>query len=452
VQSTLLALLSQAANAAGGTSQIPPNIGTNPAVAQVAQLDVNQLALIQQLAQTSQLGSGDAAQSPSLPLHSAFTGPSQGANAHPPHTFRPPDRVDRDYDRRGLRNDPYNGPRRSRSPRDYHDDRRDFRGGYRGSYRGRGRGRGMDDRDRFRDRERDWRSPPHGRGSRSHSPPGSRYGKDRQPHSPPRQPPLRQPPYDTEGSRSGGPTGDRDEFGRDIRPQSSRDAGTASASHDEIDMQSQTALTSVAPSLEPSSPTVGDNEASLSQPQSYPKRADVGSSEVGIKDKGLDDYDFSTFDPTLPSAWEALGKAWQITHGYQPSTEEIMQLVMTKAMGQMGSMGAHMGMEEQWGQGDWQQSANSGRRESWSTSTATQWPSGNGSAGGHSYGDVRGQDDRNHGGQTAEQDKDVMEAGEVAEEPLKGSTDDGDDGSVNGRGRMQKVGDRWIFVKGSGAT
>ncbi|TFK48550.1 hypothetical protein OE88DRAFT_1664435 [Heliocybe sulcata] len=444
VQSTLLALLSQAANAAGGTSQISPNTGANPAVAQVAQLDVNHLALIQQLAQTSQLSPANTVQSTSLPFPSTFPGPPQGPNAHPPYPFQPSDHDDRrDYDRRGLRHD----PRPSRSPHDYPDDRRDFRGGYRGGYRGRERGRGMDDRDRFRDRgDRDWYSPPQGRRSRSRSPPGGRYGRDsRQSHSPfrdrqvPRRPP---PPYNTE-------RGERDEFGRDIRPQNSRDAGTGPASHDQIDMQSPAAARSVASSLERSSPTVGENnKAPLSQPQS----SVAGPLKVGIKDKGtgLDDYDFSTFDPTLPASWEALGKAWQVTNGYQPSTEEIMQLVMAKTMSGTDPMAAQAGMVtqgEQWGTGGWQQPVVAGKG---GTNTAPQWPSGNGTNDGHSYGNVRAQDERPYGGQ----DMSVMEAGEVAEEAATGLGDaeDAEEGSVASRGRMQKVGDRWVFVKGAGAT
>lgn len=444
VQSTLLALLSQAATAAASPPQIPPNTAAIAAATQVAQLDVNQLALIQQLAQTSQLGTTNAAQSPSVPLSLAPPGPAHAPNAPPSYPFRPPDRDDRrEYDRRGPRGDPYNDPRRSHSRDDYHDDRRDLRGGYRGGYRGRGRGR-MDDRDRFSRRDRDWRSPPRGRPSRSRSPPGGRYGRDRQPHSPPRKPPLDPSAHHPEPSRLRGPSADLDEFGRDIRPQSSRDPGTASASHDKIDMQLQAKLASVPSSLE-RSPTLGDNKASQSQPPSYPKGADVGPSKVPLKQKGLDDYDFSAFDPTSPAAWEALGSAWQVTHGYQPSAEEIMQLVMAKTMPAMAPMGGQIGMAqgEQWGSIGWQQyPAESGVAGSWSTSTGAQVPSSNG---GRSYGNVREEN------VASEQNKDTLEAGEVSEEQPMSSTESAGlagDNSVGGQGRMQKVGDRWVFVKG----
>lgn len=43
---------------------------------------------------------------------------------------------------------------------------------------------------------------------------------------------------------------------------------------------------------------------------------------------GLDQVDFSKIDFSSPVAWEALGKAWQVTHGNLPTQEQLMQLVM----------------------------------------------------------------------------------------------------------------------------
>ena len=42
---------------------------------------------------------------------------------------------------------------------------------------------------------------------------------------------------------------------------------------------------------------------------------------------GLQFFNYSTLDPTLPSPWEALGNAL-ITNGRQPLQEELMMLVM----------------------------------------------------------------------------------------------------------------------------
>ena len=42
----------------------------------------------------------------------------------------------------------------------------------------------------------------------------------------------------------------------------------------------------------------------------------------------MESFDPATFDFTSAASWESLGKKWQVTHAYVPSTEELMAFVM----------------------------------------------------------------------------------------------------------------------------
>src|SRR5207244_3443005 len=59
-----------------------------------------------------------------------------------------------------------------------------------------------------------------------------------------------------------------------------------------------------------------------------PSNASVVSN-MNSTSSGLENFNPTTFDFTSPASWEALGKMWQITHGYIPATEELAQFVFT---------------------------------------------------------------------------------------------------------------------------
>ncbi|KAH9920493.1 hypothetical protein B0H21DRAFT_845002 [Amylocystis lapponica] len=60
--------------------------------------------------------------------------------------------------------------------------------------------------------------------------------------------------------------------------------------------------------------------------------ANVGTSSAppgAILQQGLETFDASTFDPSSPASWVALGNAWSVTHRYIPSQEELMQFTLS---------------------------------------------------------------------------------------------------------------------------
>jgi protein NRD1 len=183
--------------------------------------------------------------------------------------------------------------------------RGDFRGG-----RGRGRGR-WDVRGRF-----DSTAAPQERNnkSRSQSPPGSRYGaaRDEGTLSPSRRDYVKNTL-----------SVETDEFGREIRP----DVGDRDID-EPVSTDGNASVTAVEPVKAPISSTIGETS---------------GTAVTALV--GMESFNFATFDPTAPTSWEALGNAWQVTNGYVPSQEELMQFVMS-AYGQpqqaMQSAGATM--------------------------------------------------------------------------------------------------------------
>lgn len=141
--------------------------------------------------------------------------------------------------------------------------------------------------------------------------------------------------------------------------------------------------------------------------------------------KGLEGFDFTAFNFTSPTSWEALGKAWEVTNGVVPTQEMLMQFVMMMSMSMgpgmgVGTGGLGMGQpDDQWngvqGSGGW----NAGGAE-WSDGMAGVVE------------EAQGQEkpDEEAGGPEKEEEGPAPEARSV------GST-----------GKMQKVGDRWVFVR-----
>ena len=243
---------------------------------------------------------------------------------------------------------------------------------------------------------------------------------------------LRRPPTPPPAAmKSHGP--DKDEFGRDIRP--------GSVEPEPFPMPgiqpASTIATTAAPIVQGFSitqdPTPDHQNPMLpfaTMPSTNGAKSETAmpiatyESRAGdtTTTKGLDSFDFTTFDFTSPTSWEALGKAWEVTNGVTPTQEMLMQFVMMSSMG----MGMGMGM----GSFEMEQPQN-------------QWNGAEGSGGWDAEG--AGWNDGGVGvvGETQDQEKLDGETADPEEEdtPVFG------EGSVGSTGKMQKVGDRWVFVR-----
>ncbi len=463
------------------TRQTTPNIATL-ASAPAPHLDANQLALFQQLTQTAKAGGAVPTQPVTVPVSlvpSSTTanvppvappvgGPSQSLPYRDDHFG--PGRRDPKYDR-------FNGPERGRDRDEYHDERRDFKGEYRGGQRGRGRGRGRwDDRDRYKDnRERDWNAAQRNRRSRSRSPPRNRFGGARRevrPYSPPRRPSLSLTsgsPLQRDGPPSSVDSG-KDEFGRDLRPQSPEESTPPSQSH------TAAALSPPPPSSAPG-PLAEDTQEKEKVPRdtsqitsSIPQATTdvLPRMDSAEPNPGLDTFDMTSFNPTDPSSWEALGKAWTVSRGTMPSQEELMQYVMSGgAMGMFStSMAGQYDAEqgEQWGAGqdqDWEpaQQWNERGRGRGGLHRGNGRGSNWGYSGGRGYGQrdtdaitLGGGDDQEsyelaYGEDSSWQDF-SMQNGNAEQQQAPGEQSESVGSTGGGRaGRMQRVGDKWVFVR-----
>jgi len=142
--------------------------------------------------------------------------------------------------------------------------------------------------------------------------------------------------------------------------------------------------------------------------------------------KGLDSFDFTTFDFTSPTSWEALGKAWEVTNGVTPTQEVLMQFVMVASMGMGVGMGVGngtdgFGMEQP--QGQWEGAQGSGGLDP----EGMEWNDGEAGV----VEEMQGQ----------EKPDEEATGPEKEDSPVPGER------SVGSTGKMQKVGDRWVFVR-----
>ena len=227
---------------------------------------------------------------------------------------------------------------------------------------------------------------------------------------------------------------DKDEFGRDIRP-GSVDPEPAPTSTVQTTFPISTITTSMTqnpsvardptPSRQNPTPqlTTTPTTTNAAQPEvampiaTYESRSrDAGAT------KGLDSFDFTTFDFTSPASWEALGKAWEVTNGVTPTQEVLMQFVMMSGMGMGMSMGISGGFGMEQPQNQWDGIQGS---ESWNTG-GEGWSDG----GVGVVGETQGQ----------KPDGEVI-GPEKEDSPVFGER------SVGSSGKMQKVGDRWVFVR-----
>ncbi|KAK2463546.1 hypothetical protein APHAL10511_004297 [Amanita phalloides] len=423
-QAALLALLTQAANAT--ITNPSEQTLTNTAVS--APGGPAQLVLLQQLAQK-------AISTPLADISAPSVVPPRPSTESPVPPFSPTgDRPQSPVPLRDVQLDNHRLPihaeqYRSRSPElhkppEAHNDHR--RGGFRGSFRGRGRGdsRGKrDDHDRFRDRDR----RRNGR-SRSRSP-SSRYPsrRDVRTYSPPRRPTLSSSILQRQVDNSDSSHSDgKDEFGRDIRPQPPE---TLAASPDEkptksITVNDPAVVSSPASNIEQisMSPLVAANTSSNNS------SAPFVSSTVPSQ-AGLESFDPTSFDPTSPPSWEQLGKLWHVTYGEMPTTEQLMQFVMqSMAGGQVPAVGSEV------------------KGSSWGNSYGhgQQWKGHGGHArsGFNGYGDDRNGWNHYDDGQT---DAVVLGSSpDIAEKKMDAISQENSKGTG---GKMQKVGDKWVFVR-----
>ncbi|TFY66734.1 hypothetical protein EVG20_g4347 [Dentipellis fragilis] len=465
LQSALLALLSQAANAGQSNGQTPTNTNpVMPAAASAPQLDANSFALLRHLTQTANLGNPGPSSSAIIPPASISSVPSSTPNFHIPIAGVQPgpsqqpslpyqeDRYDGNHpDTRFSRHDV---PPGGREPESYHDDRHEFRGRFRGGFRGRGRGR-WDDRGQHRDQERERSPVPKGRRSRSRSPPRSRYGgrRDVKPYSPPHRPSLvaadSQQVLVPPSSNAG-----KDEFGRDIRP--TEDTGS------EQDARSPHASASVSTDAEAHAVRAESYHSPVTQeapPMTSAMNTSVDGHDAGPK--GLASFDFATFDFTAPASWEALGTAWQETYGYAPGQQELMEFVANGGMAAVAATVnqpvAPVQQANSWSGPGWRgRGAGRGGFRGGRGGRGGFYPRGGpGGRGRYGYGNVReGQERPAYGGNAYAGETDAIVLGGSddgqgwdAQQVSMAGTDAMDTGDGVSAGKMQRVGGKWQFVR-----
>lgn len=420
-------------------------------------LDAKQLAVLQQLA-LAQTASSAAPSAPSQPGPHVVPAHAPSGSAYPtPSSIRDESyntlQKDRSYDRR-------HSPERVKPYGDQPDDRLNSRGSFRGGPpRGRGRGDARSnrwddrDRDRYVDRERDW-NPLRGRRSRSRSPLNRHGGKrDIRPYSPPSRPSI--PPTMPRSQRdtfdSGTADSGKDEFGRDLRPQSP-DSDTTSIPKNQSPQSPPTSNHSEhsshreRPTIDPP-PAITSNHERMSLSPLVPLVAANTSntpsvpiiSNIVSTNPGMESFDPVTFNFTSPSSWEVLGKMWQVTHGYLPTAEQLMEFVISSGQ---PSMVAQQAPENAWSQ----PSSQVWRGASRGRGSFTR------GRGGFGNGNTRNvQEEWTHNNNGNHQPTDAIVLGETTNSDLAGINDGQNSPAQNPSGgpggRMQRIGDKWVFVR-----
>jgi hypothetical protein len=179
------------------------------------------------------------------------------------------------------------------------------RGTSRGGHRGRGRGT-WESRDGFDPRSR--------HRSRSKSPPGATYSTqtqrlDKQAHL--SLTVVNGVPLPTSNNTAG-----KDEFGRDIR---------LGSPDGEVPVRSQPSAALTTTSDHAVLPVVVPevDQRNSERPEPTVPGGNATLSGVG----GLGAFDLSTFDFTSAAAWMSLAQAWKVTHGVDPLQEQLMQFI-----------------------------------------------------------------------------------------------------------------------------
>jgi protein NRD1 len=219
-------------------------------------------------------------------------------------------------------------------------------------------------------------------------------------------------------------------------------------------------------------PQVSDEQESsviAATPQTASANLTSGS-EDATGGAGLESFDYSTFDPTSPSSWEALGKAWAATNGRQPLQEELMMFVMefTVSMANQVLPGGPAAQANQRTTGQGQSrggpprggrgrggafGSRGGRRGFHSGGNGRAgWEYGGDGYGG--YGDANGTDAIVLGEHTNDIQGSQAQDAPVHEQVAQAGPGEGEegDGAMGTGGRMQKVGDKWVFVRNDGSS
>lgn len=172
----------------------------------------------------------------------------------------------------------------------------------------------------------------------------------------------------------------------------------------------------------------------------------VESSTETTSQSGLDSFDMSTFDPTSPASWEALGRMWEAMNGYTPSMQELMQFMM---MGALSHSFQSQNLQQQSTVGFNGTNGTDGYEGGYGRGVAR----GTGGNGGF-YGNSRNNDREEVNGQST--DVAVRGSGGMDSEGSRktpgGEQNQSLTSGVLPGGKMQKVGDRWVFVCNDGAA
>lgn len=279
--------------------------------------------------------------------------------------------------------------------------------------------------------------------SRSHSP-ENRFPRRK---SPTFSPPRRRSPSPRTRYRVSSPTSGRDEFGRDLRPCSPPKSPTSNSATNHThpvvpstlhDTKAEFSSTSTSNNPMSRSSSIAAN--TFSKGLSAPDQS-VESKTTPYPRPDNDIIDITTFDPTSPASWEVLGKMWEGMNGYTPSTEELMQFMV------MSSINSATQSK------DWQLQNAAG--EIPGNGCGEVPPDREGYEG--FYGNSRNKDHGwTSGGQSTSTDIMKLGGDKLA---AQAAMDDAEvkqsrliDSEGRSGGKMQKVGDRWIFVRSDGSV
>jgi protein NRD1 len=291
------------------------------------------------------------------------------------------------------------------------------------------------------------------------------------PYSPPHRPSIvDQTDHDMEPSSSRPGV---DEFGREIRPSSDDEASETPDDPKQRPTPPQSLPTHLPPTSAPAvegAPVPGEHASSASAaPQAAPTASGSNALHQDRETPGLESFDYAAFDPTSPASWEALGRAWAVTNGRQPSQEELMMFAMEVTVNmanQAPASGPGLGMQGNQRQGSWMGDFRGGPPRGGRGRGAF---GARGRRGGFAYGNSGGDGQArwDHGGDVYAQETDAIVLGEHTNAQNDSSgwpqgssaheqaqvaaclAEEGDrhtESQDPTGGRMQKVGGNWVFT------
>jgi protein NRD1 len=233
-----------------------------------------------------------------------------------------------------------------------------------------------------------------------------------------------------------------------------------------------------------SPPNILKAESGMSAPRGNGAASPLSVSTSGNGgEAGLDEFDFASFDFASPASWEALGKMWQTTYGCMPAGEQLMTFVVTG-----GAIKPEVGKPQAQAQQP-QQPPVIQQLQSWAGSDQQDQPyadyggyggqgrgrggtarggfrggygggRGRGGYQGHTYENSHGPGELGHQSNWGYDDQGtdaiVLGGGDESSPPLQysqtlqygmGGSDGSDYPSGGEGGKMQRVGDKWLFVK-----